>query len=59
MRLAISLFLIVLGLLTLPHAAGELRLSPAQTQKIGQRLWKNECAGTVEGLTSWNKEGNH
>ena len=33
----------------------ELRLTPAQAGKIGQRLWQNECAGTVEGLTSWNK----
>ena len=23
-------------------------------QKIGQRIWQNECAGTVSGLTSWN-----
>ena len=42
-------------LLSAAPALAELRLSPAQAQKIGQRLWKNECAGTVEGLTSWNK----
>ncbi|MGF1655817.1 MAG: hypothetical protein ACFCU3_02435 [Verrucomicrobiales bacterium] len=22
--------------------------------KIGRQIWQNECAGTVEGLTSWN-----
>ena len=30
-------------------------LSPAQIQRIGQRIWQNECAGTVAGLTSWNE----
>lgn len=24
------------------------------TLRIGQRIWQNECAGTVSGLTSWN-----
>lgn len=33
----------------------EVRLTDKQAQAIGQRLWKNECAGTVDGLTSWNK----
>ena len=22
--------------------------------RVGRRIWQNECAGTVEGLTSWN-----
>jgi hypothetical protein len=30
-------------------------LSDAQALAIGKRIWKNECAGTVSGLTSWNK----
>jgi len=29
-------------------------LTPGQVQKVGQRIWQNECAGTVAGLTSWN-----
>jgi hypothetical protein len=29
-------------------------LSPAQIQRVGQRIWQNECAGSVAGLTSWN-----
>ncbi len=41
-------------LLALTASAGELTLSPAAAAKIGQRIWKNECAGTVSGLTSWN-----
>jgi len=29
-------------------------LSASQVSRIGQRIWQNECAGTVAGLTSWN-----
>lgn len=55
-------FLSLLGLLpaacaappAAPAAAG-VRLSPAQLQRVGRRIWQNECAGTVEGLTSWNR----
>lgn len=35
-------------------ASGGIRLSDAQAQEIGRRIWQNECAGTVEGLTTWN-----
>ncbi|MCW0221233.1 MAG: hypothetical protein OJI67_23100 [Prosthecobacter sp.] len=31
-----------------------VNLTPAQLQRVGQRIWQNECAGTVMGLTSWN-----
>lgn len=30
-------------------------LTPAQKIAIGQKIWKNECGGTVDGLTSWNE----
>lgn len=30
------------------------QLTPAQLQRVGQRIWQNECAGTLAGLTSWN-----
>ena len=33
---------------------GKISLSSAQANKIGRKIWQNECAGTVEGLTSWN-----
>jgi hypothetical protein len=36
------------------HAAVP-QLSDSQALEIGRRIWKNECAGTVAGLTSWNK----
>jgi len=38
-----------------PPAEGGIRLSDSQAREIGQRIWKNECAGTVDGLTSWNQ----
>jgi len=32
-----------------------IRLSEPEAKKIGAKIWKNECGGTLEGLTSWNK----
>jgi hypothetical protein len=37
-----------------PTGTGGTSLSPAALAKIGQKVWKNECGGTVAGLTSWN-----
>ena len=31
-----------------------LQVSDAQAESAGRKLWKNECGGTVAGLTSWN-----
>lgn len=31
-----------------------VRLTPDQLQRVGRRIWQNECGGTVSGLTSWN-----
>ena len=33
----------------------EVSLTPAQLQRVGQRIWQNECGGSVAGLTSWNR----
>lgn len=50
------LALAMLGALPGPPAKAEaFRIPPAAAQKIGQRIWQNECGGTVPGLTSWNK----
>ncbi|MGI8605437.1 MAG: hypothetical protein ACR2OZ_20885 [Verrucomicrobiales bacterium] len=50
------LLLVLCALATISiSATGEIELSPALTARIGQRIWKNECGGTVDGLTSWNK----
>lgn len=38
-----------------PHStAAGVQLNQTQLQRVGQRIWQNECAGTVAGLTSWN-----
>ncbi|MEI8292766.1 MAG: hypothetical protein WCG66_02125 [bacterium] len=34
--------------------ASRVGLTDSQALEIGRRIWKNECAGTVAGLTSWN-----
>lgn len=37
---------------------GSLALKNSASQnasKIGEKIWKNECAGTIEGLTHWKK----
>ena len=31
-----------------------IRVTDAEAARIGRRIWENECAGTVAGLTSWN-----
>lgn len=37
------------------HSSGfAAELSTAQKNAIGKKIWQNECAGTVEGLTTWN-----
>ena len=39
-----------------PQASGSASaaLSSAQIDRVGRRIWQNECGGTVAGLTSWN-----
>jgi hypothetical protein len=31
-----------------------ITVSPTEAQRIGRKVWQNECNGTVSGLTSWN-----
>ena len=28
--------------------------SQVNTRELGKRIWQNECAGSVQGLVSWN-----
>jgi hypothetical protein len=37
-----------------PNGGAGTRLSSAQMDRVGKRIWQNECGGTVAGLTSWN-----
>jgi hypothetical protein len=50
-EVAVSLTIIMLANLSL-HAA--IDISSADAQRIGKRIWQNECGGTISGLTSWN-----
>ncbi|MEO5721966.1 MAG: hypothetical protein ABIR71_10905 [Chthoniobacterales bacterium] len=34
--------------------ANAIDLPRGEALRIGKKIWQNECAGTVEGLTSWN-----
>jgi hypothetical protein len=49
-----TLFLLVSAI----GATAAINLSPADTRRIGKRIWQNECNGTVAGLTSWNEGEN-
>jgi hypothetical protein len=56
-RIAVSLILAIVVLLVRGGSAAPpttIRLSDAQAEKIGRRLWQNESGGTVAGLTAWN-----
>lgn len=37
-----------------PAASSASNLSAGQKAAIGQKIWQNECAGSVAGLTTWN-----
>lgn len=51
-----AFFLIsVMALVSSQVCAAGIKLSDSEAQAVGKRIWKNECAGTIEGLTSWNK----
>ena len=39
----------------LPKSLRAVTLSHADVQKIGKKIWQNECNGTIAGLTSWNE----
>src|SRR5438270_1544187 len=50
-QVAVTLTIIMLANVSL-HAA--IDISSADAQRIGKRIWQNECGGTISGLTSWN-----
>ena len=52
-----KLTVVALAILFLSAAsvrAEGITVTEAQALSAGSKLWKNECDGTVEGLTSWN-----
>ncbi|HEV2840638.1 MAG TPA: hypothetical protein VGW39_04870 [Chthoniobacterales bacterium] len=51
---AATLFLFI----SIVGTAAAINLSPAETRRIGKKIWQNECGGTLAGLTSWNSGEN-
>ncbi|NGX38896.1 MAG: hypothetical protein KR126chlam1_00212 [Chlamydiae bacterium] len=49
-------FLLLLLLLPTLTLTAELSLERESLQKIGLKVWQNECRGTLDGLISWNAE---
>ena len=45
----------LLAVSSIALGASEIRISDAEADRIGQKIWRNECSGTRDGLTSWNK----
>lgn len=45
-------------LLFLLSIGSVLAITPEETQKLAQRIWKNECGGSVDGLTHWGEREN-
>ncbi len=42
-------------LFSLPSSGGAaIEINEHDAQAIAQKIWKNECNGTIDGLTSWN-----
>ena len=37
------------------QANSKIIVSTSEAESIGKKIWHNECGGTFEGLTSWNK----
>jgi hypothetical protein len=49
-----ALVSVALLILIATGSRAAINLSSAETRRIGNRIWQNECGGTVAGLTSWN-----
>ncbi|MFM7373705.1 MAG: hypothetical protein ACKO39_00935 [Chthoniobacterales bacterium] len=45
----------LLAVSSIALGAPEIRISDAEADRIGQKIWRNECSGTRDGLTAWNK----
>jgi hypothetical protein len=52
--LLLACLFVVVAFSSASAAAPQVRLSEKEAAEIGRKVWRNECAGTVEGLTSWN-----
>src|SRR3954467_13922616 len=37
------------------HVRAGIRLTDAEAEAVGRKIWKNESGATIDGLTHWNK----
>lgn len=52
----VAVFVLAAVTLTAPQLfASNLRISESEAAAIGRKIWRNECGGTQDGLTFWNK----
>src|SRR6266446_3164255 len=51
----VLLLLVTCAIPLSPHMSCAITLSHADVQRIGKKIWQNECNGTISGLTSWNQ----
>lgn len=54
MRLILFSLLLLMGANSSSLFSEIPEITRAQAKQIGDRIWKNECNGTINGLTSWN-----
>ena len=54
-RRAIVVWLLLTLLCTEKLWAERIVITPAEKKELGKKIWKNECAGTIDGLTFWKK----
>jgi hypothetical protein len=50
--------IVIAALFLAASATAAVNLSPADTRRIGKKIWQNECNGTLAGLTAWNEGEN-
>ncbi|MBX9724225.1 MAG: hypothetical protein K2X81_22645, partial [Candidatus Obscuribacterales bacterium] len=51
---AFALTLFMLAARSECSAQVKLHLSEKEAAAVGQKIWRNECSGSIDGLTSWN-----
>src|SRR5689334_1264927 len=54
-RLAGLLVIMIFTMALCQYASGAIAFSHGDIMRIGKRVWRNECNGTVSGLTAWNE----
>lgn len=53
-----AIFFLAIFLPLTALAQNLIHITPQEALEIGVKIWYNECAGTVSGLTSWNNGEN-